>query len=338
MMKLRLAVMVAIVLGVPAGVALAASSPTVTTGAATGVATSSAVLNGTVNPNGAKTSYFFEWGPTAAFGSQSKSTSAGAGTKSVSVKTTPAGLIPGTTYYYRLDATNSAGTALGATRTFHTAGNPPPGATTGAAENVSKSSATVTGVVYPQNQTTTYFFQYGPTSIYGYQTSPLTVAAGTAPVSVTAALVDLASGVTFHYRLFVEHGTQDLGAGADATFETFPSPAPRPRMSASTTPRRAAKLPATLITTGKVAGPASTPASLACVGKVTVTYLLGRKTVLNTSTALQPDCTFAAAARFRKLPGKGPRGRTVKLTVRIRFGGNSYLAAATARTETVTLG
>src|ERR1700723_2449058 len=107
MKTLRLAVIVVIVLVGSAGVSLAASSPTVTSGVATNVATTSAVLNGTVNPNGAKTSYYFQWGPTAAFGSQSKAGSVGAGTKSVSVKTTAAGLIPGTTYYYRLDATNS---------------------------------------------------------------------------------------------------------------------------------------------------------------------------------------------------------------------------------------
>jgi hypothetical protein len=337
MHKLKLAVAVPVALGALAGVAVAASSPTVTTGAATSVATGSAVLNGTLNPNGAKTSYSFQWGPTTAFGSQSKPGSAGAGAKSVSVKSTAAGLVPGTTYYYRLDATNGAGSAVGATRTFRTAGNPPPGATTGAAQNVSKNSATVTGVVYPQKQATTYFFQYGLSSSYGLQTAPLTVAAGTAPVPVSVTIGALESGTTFHYRLFVEHGSQALNAGSDASFETLPSPAPRPKVTASTSPRSTRKLPAGLTTVGKVTGPASTPASLDCVGQVKVSYFLGRRRVLTTTAAVQPDCTFAAVAHFRKLPGKGPKGRTVRLTLRIRFGGNSYLAAASARNETVKL-
>jgi len=336
MKKFTLAAAVPALLAAAAGVALAASSPTVTTGSATSISTTSVVLNGTVNPNGAKTTYYFEWGPTDAFGVQSKAASAGSGTKSVSVKTTASGLIPGTTYYYRLDATSSSGSAVGSTHTFKTAGNPPPGATTGAVEDLSKNSVTLTGVVYPQNQATTYYFQYGLTSQYGLQTAPVTVAAGTAPVSVIQPIQGLEPGTTFHYRLFVEHGTQDEDAGADATFETYPSPTPKARVSARTT-HSSRKVPVTFTTTGKVSGPASTPASLECAGTVRVTYYDGRRAVQTDFAPVQANCTFAAAAPFHKLPGKGPKGRTVKLSVRIRFLGNPYLAPAGARNESVTL-
>ena len=69
MRRFRLFIVGALVLGalVPA-VALAASSPTVETGAATKVATGSAVLTGTVNPNGAATGYTFDYGTSTALG------------------------------------------------------------------------------------------------------------------------------------------------------------------------------------------------------------------------------------------------------------------------------
>jgi len=61
------------------GVAGAASSPTVATGAATTIRNHSAVLNGSVNPNGASTQYWFVWGPTTAYGGISAHHGAGNG-------------------------------------------------------------------------------------------------------------------------------------------------------------------------------------------------------------------------------------------------------------------
>ena len=327
----------AVGLAVPA-TAIAASSPSVTTGNATAITTNSAVLNGTVNPNGSKTTYDFQWGPTTALGSETKATSAGSGTKAASVKSALSGLTPGSTYYFRIVAANSSGgTGTGAILSFRTAGNPPPGASTGGAENVGKTSVTLTGIVYPQKQTTNWVFQYGETTSYGVQTFGGTVAAGTAPVAVSEQIVGLAPGTTFHYRLVALHGTEDLGAGADATFETLPSPAPKPQVTASTTHRGSNKVPVTFTTSGHVRGPSSTPASLECVGMVRVSYFLGRRSIHTVTTQLQPGCSFAATSTFRRLPGRGPRGRTVKLTVKVRFLGNGYLAAASARNRTITL-
>src|SRR5512142_978327 len=109
-----------------AAVAVAASSPAVTTGGHSGVADTRAALHGSVNPNGSATTYYFQWGLTNAYGLQSVARSAGHGTKAVAVSAIATGLIPGTTYHYRLVATNAAGTTAGADRTVTTAGNPPP--------------------------------------------------------------------------------------------------------------------------------------------------------------------------------------------------------------------
>src|SRR5438105_1600176 len=45
------------------GVAAAASSPSVSTGSATSIKSSSAVMRGTINPNGSSTTYYFSYGP-----------------------------------------------------------------------------------------------------------------------------------------------------------------------------------------------------------------------------------------------------------------------------------
>jgi hypothetical protein len=98
-------------------------APEVFTAAATDVTETSAVLNGTINPNGNQTTYHFEYGTTTAYGSRvpvSIEAAAGGGRDSRSFSRTISGLQPGTTYHYRLVATNSLGTADGGDRTFTT--------------------------------------------------------------------------------------------------------------------------------------------------------------------------------------------------------------------------
>jgi hypothetical protein len=92
--------------------------PSVTTGRATNVAMNSATLNGTVNPNGIATTYYFQWGLTSSYGNTTSTQSAGSGTSNVAVSADLTGLVPKTTYHYRLVATNSIGTSYGAHMTF----------------------------------------------------------------------------------------------------------------------------------------------------------------------------------------------------------------------------
>jgi hypothetical protein len=334
--KLKLIGTTVTVMAACAGVASAASSPTVRTGPATSISQGTAVLNGTVDPNGRATTYHFQWGPTTAFTGSSATAKAGSGTKPTAVHATATGLAPGTTYYYRLDASNAAGTTIGATRLFKTAGNPPPTGTTGGTENVGRNSGTLTGIVYPENQATNWYFQWGLSSGYTYDTFGGTVAAGTAPVEVSSALTGLEPGTIFHYRLVVDHGPAAIAYGTDEFFETFPAPAPKPRIFVSTSPRRA-RTPATFLTSGRLRGPSSTPDSLQCTGNVRITILLGRRAVRSGLASVQPNCTFAATAHFAHLPGRGPRGRTVRLTVKARFLGNHFLARVSARNHTLTL-
>jgi len=94
--------------------------PTLTTNSATSVSSNSATLNGTVNPNGVSTTYYFEYGTTTSYGTSTTSTSAGSGTSAVSVSASISDLAPNTTYHYRLAAVNSMGTFYGNDKTFST--------------------------------------------------------------------------------------------------------------------------------------------------------------------------------------------------------------------------
>lgn len=107
-------------LGATAAVAQAASSPSVSTGGVTQVEFSSATLHGTVNPKGSETFYYFQYGLTKAYTAQTSIVDAGAGTKGLHVSIALSGLIPLTTYHYRLVAVNGVGRSVGADKAFAT--------------------------------------------------------------------------------------------------------------------------------------------------------------------------------------------------------------------------
>jgi hypothetical protein len=107
-------------LALTAASAAAANAPTVTTGAATQLTYSSAVLAGHVNPHGAATEAYFEYGTTKAYGSTSTPIQLGATTTSTPVSATITGLAAYTTYDYRLVAVSANGKISGANRTFKT--------------------------------------------------------------------------------------------------------------------------------------------------------------------------------------------------------------------------
>ncbi|HUK95702.1 MAG TPA: PKD domain-containing protein, partial [Gaiellaceae bacterium] len=107
-------------------------APTAAAGTATGVTTSGAVLNGTVNPNGASTSAVFRYGTgcsgpawTTGCSSVSAAPSPGSGRSPVSVSAALSALAAGATFHYTLCATNTYGTNCDLTdHTFVT--NQPP--------------------------------------------------------------------------------------------------------------------------------------------------------------------------------------------------------------------
>jgi hypothetical protein len=101
----------------------AATAPTVTTGGAANVTFSGATLTGTVDPNGAVTTYQFQYGTTIAYGSATPlATVSGNGPRTVTADIS--GLAPVTVYHYRLIAKNRRGLGRGHDRTFKTRRQP----------------------------------------------------------------------------------------------------------------------------------------------------------------------------------------------------------------------
>ena len=94
---------------------------------ATNLSSTSSQLNGKVSPEGLETTYYFEYGLTASYGSKAPASaeSIGSGKEDVAVSKQVKGLEPATTYHYRVVATNEIGTTYGADRTFATQGDPP---------------------------------------------------------------------------------------------------------------------------------------------------------------------------------------------------------------------
>jgi hypothetical protein len=111
---------------VPAGATAAPARPDVTTGPAANVAQSTATLTGSVNPNEAEMTYFFEYGTTRTYGARvpDPAASVGKGNRRVAVTADISGLAPATTYHYRLVARNAKGVRRGADRTFRTQRQP----------------------------------------------------------------------------------------------------------------------------------------------------------------------------------------------------------------------
>jgi len=94
------------------------SLPEANTASATSVSSSATILHGTVIPNGSSTTYYFQYGTTTGYGSQTASRTTGI---DLSVAETITGLSINTTYHYRLIATNASGTSYGPDRSFQTA-------------------------------------------------------------------------------------------------------------------------------------------------------------------------------------------------------------------------
>jgi hypothetical protein len=108
------------------------NTPAVAPEAPTSLTQTSAVLNGTVNPEGGEISKCeVEYGTTTAYGSSVPCTILpGSGSGPVAVSASLAGLIANTTYHFRISATTAGGTTKGTDETFKTLAIPTPTATT----------------------------------------------------------------------------------------------------------------------------------------------------------------------------------------------------------------
>src|SRR5262249_3281121 len=147
----------------------------------------------------------------------------GSGTTSSNVNATISDLVPGTTYHYRLVATNASGTTNGSDGVFTTSGSPVPTAVTSSAANLSTASATLNRTVNPNGRATTWRCEYGTSTGYGSTTPSQNAGSGTSPVNVSAPVSGLRTGVVYHFRL-VATNSAGTGRGADQTFTLSAAP------------------------------------------------------------------------------------------------------------------
>jgi NHL repeat len=95
------------------------SVPIVASGPAKSISQTSAMLTGSVDPEGVRTVYYFQLGASIEYG-VGLFAEAGEGVSSEPVSVLVSSLQPGTTYHYRVVATNANGTSYGADESFTT--------------------------------------------------------------------------------------------------------------------------------------------------------------------------------------------------------------------------
>jgi phosphodiesterase/alkaline phosphatase D-like protein len=224
-----------VVLAVFAGRADAAA-PTATTGPTTAVGSTTASVTGTVDPGGLATTWHVEYGTSASYGTSTAAKSAGSGATPAGVSASLAGLTAGTTYHYRVVATNSSGTSHGGDAVFTTL--VPPDATTGSASAITASSATLNGTVDPNGRATAFSFEYGTSTSYGTKTPSKSVGTATTPQPAAAGISGLQAGRTYHFRI-VASSDAGTSTGKDATFRASSAPGVLTGDATSVTPTSA---------------------------------------------------------------------------------------------------
>ena len=99
--------------------------PVVTVLAPSAVTMTAATVNATINPNGIPASYHVDYGASTAYGVSTPTQELTAGLVAQPVALALSGLQPGTTYHYRVVASNSGGTTYGTDQLLTTATPPP---------------------------------------------------------------------------------------------------------------------------------------------------------------------------------------------------------------------
>jgi hypothetical protein len=172
----------------------------------------SASLAAALNPEGHETEYHFEYGPTGAYGSEAEAGTLPAGFEGTTVQAPLGGLVPGTTYHFRLVATNHCNAeepaevceAAGPDTTFTT--RTAVGIEAQWAGEVADTTATLHATLDPLGaEEPEWRVEYGAGGALDHATPWQPLAAGPGAVSVQVALTGLQPGTTYRYR-FVARG------------------------------------------------------------------------------------------------------------------------------------
>ncbi len=223
---------------------LPAEAPIVESESISSATSESVRLEARINPNYQKTTYQFEYATNESF----TGAEVVPGTEALPeafeerpVSTTVSGLEPRTTYYFRVVAMNESGTQDGAPVSFETQGTPI--VTTGAAESITRTTASISGTVDPGGAPAlaqvVYIDQADYEAAVGKGVEdPYAAEGGRLTSSVTVSEADFAAhnvgpfelrelkaGTVYHYAVVA---TNSVGTtiGPDATFTTSPATPP----------------------------------------------------------------------------------------------------------------
>ena len=90
---------------------------------------------------------------------------------------------------------------------------------TGAAANITTTSAVLNGIVNPKGAATNYFVQIGKTSLFGVNSAVVAAGSGNRRVRVAMPITGLEPYTRYHYR-FVAQNSEGITRGARRTFRT----------------------------------------------------------------------------------------------------------------------
>lgn len=181
-----------------------------------------------IHPGSLVTSVFWDYGLTTDYGQTLPAISATeSGNYNRSVYRNLTGLLPSTTYHYRVRLVSAEGSATSEDQTFTTP--PGPALTSQPATQITDLTATLNGTVTPDNRQATVFFDYGTSVTDGVLlatvsrlATPNTVS-GTAPVSVSTGISGLLPSTVYHYKVRLVLSGGETYQSALSSFTTGPA-------------------------------------------------------------------------------------------------------------------
>ena len=195
-----------------------ANLPTVTTAELTNITQTTAIGGGNVTADGGATvtergiCWSTSQNPTV----NGNHASNGSGTGTFSVNMTS--LSPGTTYYVRAYATNSAGTAYGSQKTFTTTASMPT-VTTGQVTNITQTSALCSFIVTWDGGSSVTSRGVFWSTCHNPTVSGSHASGGTGTGSFTANITGLTANTTYYVRAYATN-SQGTSYGSEASFTT----------------------------------------------------------------------------------------------------------------------
>jgi len=176
--------------------------PGITGVTVTGLTETGAQINATIQGYGANTQALVQYGiSSSTLNQQTALTAIGLPGSPNAFQQALTDLLPGTTYYYRVFATSTAGTSYSLVSSFKTAGLPPTFVLTGEATDVTSTSVVLRGTVVPAGRETYAHFVVTPAGGSAISTTEIYVGAGSLPVPVQVRLSGLTPGQAYQFQL-----------------------------------------------------------------------------------------------------------------------------------------